>query len=86
MRRPPSSGPRATATPLTAPYMPKALPRSLGGKATWMMARMAGFITPAIAPCATRQPMSAGGLPAVPQRAEVRVKPASPIRKRRLWP
>jgi hypothetical protein len=42
MSSPPTSGPVMVASPMVAPKMPKAVPRSRGGKVTWMTARICG--------------------------------------------
>ncbi len=42
MIRPPTIGPRADATPMTAPMMPKANPRRIGGNISWMNAVTGG--------------------------------------------
>jgi hypothetical protein len=86
MSRPPTSGPVIVASPMVAPNRPKAVPRSRGGKVTWITERVWGNMTAPIRPWRTREPISISGLCARPHRAEARVKPAMPIMNRRLRP
>lgn len=82
----PSSGPETAARPTIAPNMPKTLPRSCGGKVTWMIARTCGTIRAAMPPWRRRATTSTSGVEAMPQSSEAAVKPAMPMRKMRLRP
>ena len=84
--RPATGGPATFAMPPTAPYRPKAAARSLTGKLAWMMDRIWGIIVAAMAPCRTRDATSSSGLWAAAHGPEATVKPATPIRNRRLRP
>lgn len=82
----PSIGPETAPRPTIAPNMPKTLPRSCGGKVTWMIASTCGTIMAAMPPWRMREATSTSGLGAMPQSSEAVVKPAMPMRKRRLRP
>ncbi len=86
MSSPPTSGPEMVARPITAPKIPKAAPRSRGGKVTCVIARTWGSSSAPISPWTTREPTSIPGLCAKPHSAEAAVKPVTPIRNRRLRP
>jgi hypothetical protein len=72
--------------PAMAPYRPNTFPRSDGGNVTWMMARICGTISPAIAPWTNRAPISIAGFAAAPHSSEASVNPAIPTRKIRRRP
>ena len=83
---PPSSGPMATARPVTAPQTPKAMPRSRPRKASASSAsETANMIAPP-APCRPRDSWSISVLVAKPHSAEAPVNTISPIRYRRRRP
>ncbi len=82
----PISGPQTAPSPMTAPNMPKTLPRSCAGKVTWMIARTCGTISAAIAPWRTRAAISIPGSAAMPHSAEATVNPPMPSRKSRRRP
>ena len=48
--RPPASGPLMVAMPMMAPKTLKAVPRSRGGKLTWMTESTCGYMSDAIRP------------------------------------
>ena len=75
---PPTSGPLATASPVTALNRPTAAPRFSGGKAEVSRARPRVITTAAPAPCTTRIATSAPTLPAIAQPAEASANSASP--------
>ncbi len=58
VRKPPSNGPKAVATPATAPHTAKALARSDPSKVLERMARVAGSISDAPMPSITASPTS----------------------------
>ncbi len=68
------------------PKPASALIRSDGGNITWMTDSTCGIMIPPMAPCATRKAISWPGLCAAPHRADIAVKPATPIRNSRLRP
>ncbi len=53
MRRPPSVGPKAVATPIVAPNRPKARARSLPWNSSWAMPSTCGIWMPAATPCSS---------------------------------
>jgi len=84
--RPPSTGPAAVAMPLTAPHMPKAVPRSLPRK-LWpsSASEVANMIAPPM-PWPHRDRMIISGLAARPHSSDPTVKIVSPIENSRLRP
>ena len=83
---PPSTGPSAVETPMTAPHMPKATPRSRPRKLFPSSASdVAKMIAPPT-PWPLRDAMSISGLTARPQSSEPIVKIASPIENSSLRP
>ena len=81
VRKPPSTGPIASASAETPAQVPIAIPRCLGGKALVTIDRVAGIIRAPPTPWTTRLTTSdivSGASPAV---AEEREKSVTPIRK-----
>ena len=84
--RPPSSGPMATARPVTAPQTPNATPRSRPRKASASRAsETANMIAPPT-PCSPRDSCSISVLAAKPQSTEAPVNTARPVRYSRRRP
>ncbi len=83
---PPSTGPTATAAPVTAPKTPKAVPRSLPWNAWAINAREVENIIAPPVPCTARARFSISGVVESPQTAEAPVKTKSPAMKTRLRP
>ena len=84
--RPPSSGPMATARPVTAPQTPNAVPRSRPRNASASSAReTANMIAPPM-PCRPRESWSIRVLVAKPHRTEAPVNTTRPIRYSRRRP
>ena len=83
---PPTSGPIATAAPMVAPQIPKAVPRSRPWN-SWVKraSETANMIAPPI-PCAPRARFRNRGSVAAPHRAEAAVNNTTPMRKTRLRP
>ena len=78
--RPPSSGPIATARPVTAPQTPNAVPRSRPRNASASRAsETANMIAPPM-PCSARDSWSISVVVAKPQSTEAVVNTARPIR------
>ena len=75
---PPTSGPQATAIPVTALNRPSAAPRRSGGNAAVSSAMPSVRSTAAPAPCATRMATRAPTLPDTAQPAEARANSTSP--------
>ena len=86
VRTPPSTGPIATATPVTAPKAPKATPRSLPRKAPASSARAVANIAAPPMPWKARDHVSTVMSVAAPQAMEPTVNSAVPIAKSRLRP
>ena len=83
---PPTSGPIATAAPIVEPQIPKAVPRSLPWNSCERIAsETANMIAPPM-PWRPRARLRKRGEVAAPQRAEARVKRATPERKTRFRP
>lgn len=85
MRVPPTSGPEATASPLTAPQMPYAMPRLATGTAAVSRVSVSGIITAAPTPWTARAAMRESMPGAMAAAAEAPVKTVSPamnIRRR----
>ena len=83
---PPTSGPIATAAPVTAPKTPKAVPRSRPWKAWAIRAsEVANIIAPPI-PCTARARFSISGVVERPQTAEEAVKTTRPATNTRRRP
>ena len=86
VRSPPTSGPIASASAETPAQIPIAVPRCRGGKVAAMIESVAGFISAAPTPCATRAAISISPLVASPQPSDARVKMAMPTTKRSRRP
>jgi len=84
--KPPVTGPRMVPSPSVAPKALKALPRSAGGKRTWITESTCGNIRPLAIPCTTRLATSIPGLTATPHSADDPVNRNMPRRNRRLRP
>ena len=83
---PPTTGPIATAAPITPPYTPNAMPRSLPRKASAISAsEVANIIAPPM-PCTARARFSASGLVERPHAAEAAVNTTRPIANTRRRP
>ena len=83
---PPSTGPTATAAPVTAPNTPNAVPRSLPWKAWAISAsEVANIIAPPV-PCTARARLSISGVLDRPQTAEEAVNTNRPVTNTRLRP
>src|SRR5271168_3863084 len=79
---PPSTGPTATAAPVTAPNTPKAVPRSLPWKAWPIRAsEVANIIAPPV-PCTARAMLSISGVVDRPQAAEAHALSTDQVRHR----
>jgi hypothetical protein len=83
---PPSSGPMATASPVTAPHTPNATPRSLPRKASASSASATANMIAPPAPCRARESWSISVLAANPHSAEAHVNTTRPIRYISLRP
>lgn len=83
---PPTSGPPATASPLTAKKMPSAPPRFSGGKAAPTSARASVVTAAAPAPWTARAAISAPTEGATAQAAEATTKRPMPAAKTRRRP
>ena len=81
VRRPPTSGPIASAIAETPAQMPIALPRSRGGNVAVMIESVAGFISAPPRPCTTRAPIRKPPFGARPQARLAPVKTARPTMK-----
>ena len=86
VRIPPSSGPMATASPVTAPQTPKATPRSLPRKASASRASATENMIAPPTPCSPRDSCSISALTAVPHSSDPRVKMTRPTRYSRRRP
>ncbi len=85
MRKPPSSGPSASASAETPAHVPIARPRSAGGKVFVMIESVAGIISAAPTPWVIRLITSAvveGARPAVAEEIAKRTTPSRNIRRR----
>ena len=83
---PPSTGPTATATPVTAPKTPNAVPRSVGAKAWASSAsEVANMIAPPV-PCSARASARNVTELASPQSSEPPVKTTMPMANTRRRP
>ena len=84
--RPPTTGPTATAAPITPPKMPKAIPRS-GPWNAWAMSasEVANIIAPPV-PCTARARFKTSGVDDRPHAAEERVNTTRPVTKIRRRP
>ena len=82
---PPASGPIATAPPIVAPQMPKAVPRSFPWNvAASSASEVANSIAPPM-PCTARETVSTVGVPARPHASEAtenRIRPVTNTRRR----
>ncbi len=81
VRRPPTSGPIASASAETPAQMPIAIPRWAGGNVAAMIESVAGFMSAAPMPWTIRAAMSMSPLVASPQASDESVKSASPRTK-----
>ena len=85
-RKPPTTGPMASAIALTPAQVPIARPRSCGGKAFEMIERVAGIMNAAPTPCAARPATSQASLCEKPMKALDRPKTTTPKRNMRRRP
>ena len=85
-RKPPTTGPMASARALTPAQVPIALPRSCAGKALVMIDRVAGIMKAAPMPCAARPATSQASLCESPMKALDRPKTTTPKRNMRRRP
>ncbi len=83
---PPISGPTATAAPVTAPQIPIAVPRWLGGNVAAISARPVANMNAPPTPCTARARLSISGVVANPQTAEDTMKIVIPRAKMRRRP
>ena len=79
-RKPPSSGPIASARPETPAHVPIALPRSSGGNALEMIDRVPGIISAAPPPCSRRPTTSQVCVWAKPMNALLQANTTTPVR------
>lgn len=86
MSVPPMSGPVATAMPLAAPQMPKAVTRRSAGTAADSRVSVSGVTIAAPTPCAARAAISSPMPGARAAAAEEAVKIASPTADNRRRP
>ncbi len=86
MSTPPASGPIATAAPIVAPQMPKAVPRSLPWNSCERIASETANMTAPPIPWRPRARFRKRGEVAAPQRAEAAVKMRTPAMKTRFRP
>ena len=86
MISPPRMGPSAVETPMTAPMIAKALPRTGPGNSSWMNAVTAGTKMPPARPWTTRATTSWVSFWASPQAALATVNRAMPVKNTHLWP
>ena len=86
VRRPPTSGPIASAVAETPTQIPIAVPRCRGGNAAVMIDSVAGFMSAAPTPCTTRAPIRKSALGASAHASEEPAKTASPATKTRRRP
>ena len=75
---PPTTGPTATAAPVTAPNTPKAIPRSRPWKAWAISASEVANIIAPPTPCTARATLSISGESESPQTAEEQVNTTRP--------
>ena len=78
---PPMSGPMATAPPITAPYTPKAVPRSRPVNAAAIKANEVANMMAPPTPCTARARLSMRGVVDNPQTSEAAEKTMSPMAK-----
>jgi hypothetical protein len=78
VRRPPTSGPTASASAETPAQIPIAVPRCRGGKVAVMIESVAGFSSAAPTPWRVRAAMSDPAPPANPHQRDAAVKISSP--------
>ncbi len=83
---PPTTGPIATAAPVTAPNTPKAVPRSRPWKAWAKSASEVENIIAPPTPCTARARLSISGVVDKPQMAEEAVNTISPSTNTRRRP
>ncbi|MNI48610.1 hypothetical protein D3C73_1031820 [compost metagenome] len=84
--QPPTSGPIIPKRAPAPAQVPKALPRSSGGKVEPIRARAPGVSSAAPIPCKARPPISISTVGARPQAMDARAKMLTPIRKTRRRP
>ena len=85
-RKPPTTGPIASATALIPAHVPIALPRSSGGKAFVMIERVAGIMNAAPTPCAARPATSHASVCENAMNRLEAPKTATPTRNQRRRP
>ena len=85
-RKPPTTGPMASASALTPAQVPIARPRSWGGKALEMIDSVAGIMNAAPTPWRARKPISQASDCEKPMRALDRPKTTTPNRNMRRRP
>jgi hypothetical protein len=85
-RKPPTTGPMASARALTPAQVPIALPRSWGGKALEMIESVAGIMKAAPMPCAARPPTNQASDCEKPMKALERPNTMTPKRNIRRRP
>ena len=85
-RNPPTAGPSAVLIALAPAQVPIAAPRSSGGNAAEMMARLCGTIIAAPIPCTSRAAISASTPGASAQPSEASAKTPVPSRNSRSRP
>ena len=83
---PPTTGPTATAAPVTAPKTPKAIPRSRPWKAWAISASEVANIIAPPTPCTARARLSISGESESPQTAEEQVNTTRPAVNTRRRP
>ena len=76
--QPPSSGPKAVATPPSPDQAPIARARSAGRKLASMSARLPGVSSAPPIPCSSRAPISSSAVGATAQSSEATVKRPTP--------
>ena len=86
MRKPPTTGPIASARADTPAQVPIALPRSCGSKTLVTIESVAGIMNAAPTPCTTRLAISEAESDATPAVAEETANSVTPIRNPRRRP
>ena len=85
-RKPPTTGPMASASALTPAHVPIALPRSSGGNVLEMIERVPGIMNAAPTPWTVRPVTSQASLGDSPMKAELAAKSTTPKRNIRRRP
>jgi len=85
-RKPPTTGPTASASALTPAHVPMALPRSAGGKAWETIDSVAGIMNAPPTPCTARQATSHASLWASAMSPLATAKTTTPTRNIRTRP